>query len=101
MRRIAAVAVMLAAACALTAPVYAQDVIKIAAGAPLTGPLAKQGQEVANAVKLAVEEWNAKAREAGIGVKRKATLVDIRLALKAKRLISEGMTGWFARSSPS
>jgi branched-chain amino acid transport system substrate-binding protein len=40
--------------------VQAQDVIKIAAGAPLTGPLAKQGQEVANAVKLAVEEWNAK-----------------------------------------
>jgi branched-chain amino acid transport system substrate-binding protein len=40
--------------------VQAQDVIKIAAGAPLTGPLAKQGQEVANAVKLAVEEWNQK-----------------------------------------
>jgi len=39
---------------------HAQQVIKIAAGAPLTGPLAKQGQEVANAVKLAVEEWNAK-----------------------------------------
>jgi branched-chain amino acid transport system substrate-binding protein len=38
----------------------AQEVVKIAAGAPLTGPLAKQGQEVANAVKLAVEEWNAK-----------------------------------------
>jgi branched-chain amino acid transport system substrate-binding protein len=38
----------------------AQDVVKIAAGAPLTGPLAKQGQEVANAVKLAVEEWNQK-----------------------------------------
>src|SRR5262245_66672791 len=38
----------------------AQQVIKIAAGAPLTGPLAKQGQEVANAVKLAVEEWNKK-----------------------------------------
>src|SRR3954466_6542409 len=41
-------------------PVHAQEVIKIAAGAPLTGPLAKQGQEVANAVKLAVDEWNAK-----------------------------------------
>jgi branched-chain amino acid transport system substrate-binding protein len=40
--------------------VQAQDVIKIAAGAPLTGPLAKQGQEVANAVKLAVEQWNEK-----------------------------------------
>jgi branched-chain amino acid transport system substrate-binding protein len=38
----------------------AQAVIKIAVGAPLTGPLAKQGQEVANAVKLAAEEWNAR-----------------------------------------
>jgi branched-chain amino acid transport system substrate-binding protein len=36
------------------------QVIKIAAGVPLTGPLAKQGQEVANAVKLAVDQWNAK-----------------------------------------
>jgi branched-chain amino acid transport system substrate-binding protein len=60
MRRIAAVLTMTVAACALAVPVYAQDVIKIAAGAPLTGPLAKQGQEVANAVKLAVDEWNAK-----------------------------------------
>ena len=41
-------------------PAEAQQTIKIAAGVPLTGPLAKQGQEVANAVKLAVEEWNAK-----------------------------------------
>jgi len=38
----------------------AQQVVKIAVGVPLTGPLAKQGQEVANAVKLAVEEWNKK-----------------------------------------
>lgn len=38
----------------------AQPVVKIAAGVPLTGPLAKQGQEVANAVKLAAEEWNRK-----------------------------------------
>jgi branched-chain amino acid transport system substrate-binding protein len=38
----------------------AQSVIKIAVGAPLTGALAKQGQEVANAVKLAAEEWNAR-----------------------------------------
>jgi branched-chain amino acid transport system substrate-binding protein len=49
-------ALMLAAATAASA----QEVIKIAAGAPLTGPLAKQGQEVANAVKLAVAEWNKK-----------------------------------------
>lgn len=32
--------------------------LKLAVGVPLTGPLAKQGQEVANAVKLAAEEWN-------------------------------------------
>ncbi len=44
----------------LSASAPAQNVIKIAVGAPLTGPLAKQGQEVANAVKLAAEEWNAK-----------------------------------------
>jgi len=44
----------------LAAVAPAQDAIKIAVGAPLTGPLAKQGQEVANAVKLAAEEWNAK-----------------------------------------
>jgi branched-chain amino acid transport system substrate-binding protein len=61
MRRIAtATAVLVATIVLLALPVRAQDVIKIAAGAPLTGPLAKQGQEVANAVKLAVEEWNTK-----------------------------------------
>jgi branched-chain amino acid transport system substrate-binding protein len=38
----------------------AQQVVKIAVGVPITGPLAKQGQEVANAVKLAAEEWNSK-----------------------------------------
>jgi branched-chain amino acid transport system substrate-binding protein len=42
------------------APAHAQQPIKIAVGAPVTGPLAKQGQEVANAVRLAVAEWNAK-----------------------------------------
>jgi len=44
----------------ITASASAQSVVKIAVGAPLTGPLAKQGQEVANAVRLAAEEWNAK-----------------------------------------
>jgi len=56
----ATVTAVLATTLALALPASAQDVIKIAAGAPLTGPLAKQGQEVANAVRLAVEEWNAK-----------------------------------------
>jgi branched-chain amino acid transport system substrate-binding protein len=44
----------------ITAPSHAQDVVKIGAGAPLTGQIAKQGQEVANAVKLAAEDWNKK-----------------------------------------
>src|SRR5215470_3270663 len=46
----------------------AQQVIKIAAGAPLTGPLAKQGQEVANAVHLAVDEWNQKGGVLGMKI---------------------------------
>jgi branched-chain amino acid transport system substrate-binding protein len=48
------------AATALLHPAAAQTPVKIAVGAPLTGPLARQGQEVANAVKLAAQEWNAK-----------------------------------------
>jgi branched-chain amino acid transport system substrate-binding protein len=54
-------ALVLAVTALAGAPVAdAQQVVKIAAGVPLTGPLAKQGQEVANAVKLAAEEWNKK-----------------------------------------
>ncbi len=48
--------------------VEAQQVIKIAAGVPLTGALAKQGQEVANAVKLAAEEWNKKGGVLGMKI---------------------------------
>jgi hypothetical protein len=40
------------------------------------------------------DELNDKLRDAGIGVKRKADLVDIRLALQGKGLIYEGMNGW-------
>jgi hypothetical protein len=38
---------------------------------------------------LALEEWNEQTRDAGIGVKRPATLLDIRIALKSKGLIQE------------
>ena len=48
--------------------VQAQQTIKIAAGAPLTGALAKPGQEVLNAVKLAADEWNAKGGVLGMKV---------------------------------
>ena len=49
-------------------PAQSQQVVKIAAGAPLTGSLAKQGQEVANAVKLAVDEWNKKGGVLGMKI---------------------------------
>ncbi|MCT8974941.1 AAA family ATPase [Microbaculum marinisediminis] len=50
----------------------------------------------AGAAGLSVEEWNDRARDAGIGVKRRADLVDIRLALQSKGLVLEGQQGWFA-----
>ena len=40
--------------------VEAQQVVKIGVEGPITGPLAKMGQELANAVKLAAEDWNKK-----------------------------------------
>jgi len=36
---------------------------------------------------LLTEEWNERAREEGIGVKRRATLMDIRKALKDKKMV--------------
>src|SRR5262245_50262480 len=43
---------------------------------------------------LSLEAWNEQARAVGIGVKRPATLLDIRIALKGKGLIQETMNGW-------
>ena len=43
---------------------------------------------------LTVEEWNGQAREAGIGVKRKADLNDIRSVLLSKRLIRNYGNKW-------
>jgi hypothetical protein len=43
---------------------------------------------------LSTEEWNSRARDAGIGVKRKADHCDIRSALKAKKLAREYNERW-------
>ena len=43
---------------------------------------------------IQIEALNERLRDAGIGVKRKADLVDLRLALQSKGLIYEGMNGW-------
>jgi len=80
-----------------TAPVVVQ------ADAPIieTGErLSKNQQTVfallhsAGASGLTIEDWNDKARDAGIGLRRRADLTDIHLALKRKNLIRETSTGW-------
>jgi hypothetical protein len=43
---------------------------------------------------LTIEEWNREARDAGIGVKRKADLNDIRSALLSKRLVRQYGDRW-------
>ena len=43
---------------------------------------------------MTLEEWNSSRPEAGIGVKRKADLNDIRSALLSKRLIQNYGDRW-------
>jgi hypothetical protein len=43
---------------------------------------------------LSTEEWNDRAREAGLGLKRRADLHDIRESLRRKGLVYEGPNGW-------
>lgn len=48
----------------------------------------------AGAAGLMLDEWNAKARDAGLGTTRKADLYDYRGALKAKGLVKEYCGRW-------
>jgi hypothetical protein len=64
-----------------------------------SGPKLTRNQQTMFAIlhdarSLTTEQWNERAREAGIGTKRKADLVDIRVALKAKGLVYQTMSGW-------
>ncbi|MGB8040301.1 MAG: hypothetical protein WCF39_19695 [Pseudolabrys sp.] len=43
---------------------------------------------------LSTVEWNNRARDAGIGNKRKADLYDIRVALKSKGLVRRYCDRW-------
>ncbi|MBP1297576.1 AAA family ATPase [Bradyrhizobium elkanii] len=51
----------------------------------------------AGASGLLTEDWNEKARQAGIGIKRRADLTDIRTSLKSKGLIREMGDRWTVR----
>jgi hypothetical protein len=48
----------------------------------------------AGAAGLTTEDWNGKAREAGIGISRKADLYDIRSSLVSKKLIRQFGERW-------
>ncbi len=43
---------------------------------------------------LTLEDWNSQAKEAGIGMKRKADLTDIRNALLSKGLVRNYDDRW-------
>jgi len=43
---------------------------------------------------LPIDEWNDKARENGLGAKRRMTLMDCRKALKDKGLVHSHMDRW-------
>jgi hypothetical protein len=66
-----------------------------------TGPRLSRNQQTmfsilrdAGEYGLSTGEWNSRAREAGIGSKRKADLYDIRAALKSKGLVREYGERW-------
>jgi hypothetical protein len=46
---------------------------------------------------LPLQEWNELAKEAGLGVNRRAALTDYRNELLKNGLIYEGIQGWSAR----
>ncbi|MBR1238180.1 AAA family ATPase [Bradyrhizobium sp. AUGA SZCCT0182] len=48
----------------------------------------------AGSVGLTLEDWNAQAKEAGIGLKRKADLTDIRNTLQSKKLVRNYGERW-------
>ena len=48
----------------------------------------------AGSVGMTIEEWNTEAREAGIGLKRRPDLYDLRTQLKSKGLVREYGERW-------
>jgi hypothetical protein len=52
----------------------------------------------ASAGNLSTEKWNEEAREAGLGIRRRADLKDYRESLRRKGLVYEGLNGWSVKS---
>jgi hypothetical protein len=86
-----------------TAPVAVPADISVQSAQKLSEPQLSANQKTLLAMLsdappsgLTVEEWNAQAREAGIGVKRKADLNDIRDVLKRRNLARQYGDRWIA-----
>lgn len=82
-----------------TAPVVIAA--EVAASETLSGPKLTPNQKsmlsiLAEAGRngMTIDEWNGKARENGLGVKRRTDLMDLRSALKAKGLVHSYMDRW-------
>jgi hypothetical protein len=84
----------------ITVNVVSSDAISQSEGKPRDPKLTKNQQtlfgmlHVAGSAGLTLEDWNNQARDAGIGVKRKADLNDIRAALLSKQLVRNYNDRW-------
>ena len=80
--------------------IVANKVIKTQAGAPDDFRLSRNQRTAFSILHdagpggLTTEQWNEKLRDIGIGVKRRADLLDIRGALKSKQLVREFTGRW-------
>ena len=75
--------------------------VEISENADVTGPSLSRNQQTMFSILhdagehgLSTVEWNNRAREAGIGSKRKADLYDIRAALKSKGIVRQYGDRW-------
>jgi hypothetical protein len=84
----------------ITVKVVSNELVSEAARACRDPKLTKNQQTLfgmlhsAGSAGLTLEDWNSQAREAGIGVKRKADLNDIREALLSKGLVRQCGERW-------
>jgi hypothetical protein len=85
----------------VTVNLVSNEIVDAAQSAPHEPKLRPNQQTVfailhaAGSAGLPLEDWNNRARDAGIGVKRKADLTDIRNALLSKRFVRNYGDRWY------
>jgi len=85
----------------ITVNVVSDEIISSQVATKPGGPRLKPNQQTvfailhgAGSAGLTLEDWNAQAKDAGIGTKRKADLTDIRNALRSKGLVRNYSDRW-------